>query len=280
MQLAVNYSLMARDLLRGGHIDLDLYKCPDTAESVRAARQDRPAYVHFALHAGAQRVAAADWAHIEHLLENSDTHYINVHIAPNLRDFPGLELDTRDPAWTERLTEATLADIDHAARRFGAERVILENVPWDPDPQYAIPRPVLELDVINRIVRESGCGYLLDLSHARIAALYLGIDEIAYIDAMPVDRLRELHITGTRYFDHESRWRDHYPMLTHDWRLAEHALAQIGRGAWAVPDIVALESGGVAESYAVRVSAADLTAEMKRLAALIDAARVQRAALG
>ena len=35
-------------------------------------------------------------------------------------------------------------------------------------------RPSVEPEVITRVVEESGCGLLLDISHARIVANYLG----------------------------------------------------------------------------------------------------------
>ncbi len=111
--------------------------------------------------------------------------------------------------------------IDH----FGSENVILENANYDPN--YQVPTLVIQPEVISRVVAESGCGLLLDLAHARMSAVYLGIDMREYISRLPVHALRELHVAGTRYVAEQQRLVDHYPMTDEDWSLTEWALDNI-----------------------------------------------------
>jgi uncharacterized protein len=117
-------------------------------------------------------------------------------------------------------------------------------------------------------VDESGCGLLLDLSHARIAALQLGVDERDYINSLPVDRLRELHITGLRFTD-EDGWYDHSPMRAEDWVATQWAIEQIQAGHWAHPWAVALEYGGIGAFFKERSRNDVLAVDIPRLYELI-----------
>lgn len=248
MQFAMQYSPQAIDLLQSGQITFDLFKCPDWEDLIATASAYRPVYVHFPLMAG-RGTQHIDWQKIETLLRQTGTRYINMHLAPYTADFPGRTLDDDDPAWEDQLIERMLADIDVVKARFGAERIILENVPYDATPKYQIPRPVLKPQVITRVISDSGCGLLLDTAHVHIAALHLEIDILDYLSQLPGHLMRELHITGVRYDDATKSWQDHFAMTPDDWRLAEFTFNKIKHGEWSVPDIVAFEYGGVGEKF-------------------------------
>ena len=163
--------------------------------------------------------------------------------------------------------------------RFGAERVVVENDHSGGRNLPAAYRP----DVICRLVEETGCGFLLDVAHARIAARHLGLDVRPYIEALPVGRIREMHITGVQFFDtawaerlrqageDESvirfcagRWMDHLPMTEEDWDLAAWALDRIRSGAWARPWVVAFEIGGVGPFFGATTDAGALARDIPR----------------
>jgi uncharacterized protein (UPF0276 family) len=262
LKLALNYSAPAAELVRHGQIAIDLYKCPDRPDVVAAARAEHPVYVHFDLWAGSGRLDATDWKRVEGLLDQTGTRFVNLHLAPRETDFePGHPLDV------EVVIERVFHDVISAVKRFGPERVIVENAPHL-YPGGVIPRPAVDPDVISRLVREIGCGFLLDLSHARIAARQLGLDEREYVARMPVDHLRELHITG---LDHDGQyWRDHMPLTDEDWTEAAWALAHIRAGRWTEPAIVALEYGGVSPAFAWRSDPAVMAAQAPRLLALVN----------
>ncbi len=262
MKLALNYSAPAAELVRQGQIAIDLYKCPDWPDVVAVARAEHPVYVHFDLWAGSGRLDAIDWNRVENFLVQTGTRFANLHLAPRETDFePGHPLDE------EVVIERVFHDVISAVKRFGPERVIVENAPHR-FPGGVILRPAVDPDVISRLVREIGCGFLLDLSHARIAARQLGLDEREYVARMPVDHLRELHITG---LDHDGQyWRDHMPLTDEDWTEADWAMARIHAGEWAEPAIVALEYGGVSSAFAWRSDPAVMAAQAPRLLALVN----------
>ncbi len=268
MQFALNYSPEAHDLIDNGQIEIDVYKCPNWPDMIADAQQQRPAYVHFPLMAGRRNIEQMDMESIEHFLTQTGTHYVTMHLAPRASDFDDMPLDTCDPAKTEQLAEAMLEDITGLARHFGPEKVILENVPWDPEPKYAIPRPALETDIIRRMVYESGCGFLLDTAHARIAAKYLGVDERDYIASLPVDRIRELHITGLKFNNEAELWQDHFAMTDEDWAIAEWVMGHIHAGEWAEPWALVLEYGGSGAAFAYRSKPEVMLRDVPRLYAL------------
>jgi len=272
MKLAVNYSPQAAALLAEGKAAFDLYKCPDWDDLVAEVQQAYPVYVHFSLHAGRGSIESADWHKIERLLATTDTHYVNVHLSPDGALYPGLELDTTDPVWQARLVDDVLTDVALVTERFGAENVILENVPWDPD--YNIPRPLILPEIITHIVHETGCGLLLDVAHAWIAALYLEMAGTAYLDALPVRHLKEVHITGTKYDPDVPMWRDHFKMTPADWTITKHLFDQIAAGNYAMPEIFALEYGGVGQMFEWRSEKAILAEELPRLHELVTQVRL------
>ena len=289
MQLAVNYSHTAADLWDRGRIAVDRFKCPAWPDLVATVRQAHPVYVHFPLNAGrgtgdaldSETNQVADWQKVEALLAQTGTPFVNVHLAPAAQDHPDIPADTTAAAHVERLADCLVRDVAAVVRRFGPERVIVEN-------DYELPRPAFLPEVIRRVVEETGCGLLLDLSHARLAAGVLGLDACAYIAALPLERVREVHLTGIQLFD--DRWvdalrqagiaedviqgfagrlMDHLPLTDADWAFTAWAMAQVREGAWGQPWIVTLECGGVGPLWEAITEADVLADQVPRLHALV-----------
>lgn len=269
MELALNYSPEAAALLRGGRISIDRFKLPDWPELIAEARPYGPLYVHFPLGAGGPREAEVDWAQVERLRIETQTRFVNLHLRPSGLRFPAMAVDTDAPEDREEVAAALTEDVGRACARFGAEDVVVENSIYR-GPAGTFPRPGVEPGVIGAVVERTGCGLLLDLSHARISAIALGLEPLAYIESLPVSQLRELHVAGVRWLD--GRLQDHLAMTEEDWALLENALTRIRRGAWRRPETVAMEYGGVGPVFAWRSDPAVLTAQVPRLADALAAA--------
>ena len=276
MRFAVNYSPQAAALLQENSIAFDLFKCPDWPEVVETARQYRPVYVHFPLMTRLKTLQTARWTKIEAFLSVTDTQYINIHVAPHTSDFPGMPQDTCDPKWQEKVEESVIVALQWVIERFGRENIILENVPWDLDPDYLIPRPVIEPGFMNRLITETGCGFLLDTAHARISAFYLGLDQIDYLNEMPTSHLKEIHITGTTDSKEYGCLIDHFGMTEEDWALAIYTMDQISTGTWPQPEIVALEYGGVGPLFDWRSKPEVLATDVPKLFNLVQTAQTHR----
>jgi hypothetical protein len=96
------------------------------------------------------------------------------------------------PAYTEDL----LADYVRHARALAAalgRPLVLEPIPTYLD----LGGPGLgEVRFVERFCAESGCGLLLDVSHAWLSARYAGRAPREFVAALPLDRVVELHVAG------------------------------------------------------------------------------------
>src|SRR5688572_405911 len=173
---------------------------------IATARELAPVYVHFPFDVGSRTGREADWAQGDAMARDTDTPYVNFHVVSYDRDFPQLSTLADDEAATQTFYERLIHDIEEAKRRLGSGRVIVENIPYF-TVRGEFHRHSVDPAIISRAVRETGVGFLLDLSHARIAAHYLGVEPRAYIEAHPLSELRELHVTGMRM--HKDRLADH-----------------------------------------------------------------------
>jgi len=270
VDLAVNYSHIAARLFDEGRIQVDRFKCPAWPETIAAVRARYAFYVHCPLRVGmgigdaedTETNRPGDWDKYTHLLAESAAPWVSLHIGSKPSDFPDIPAVSLAREHVDRVRAALLRDVAAVVKRLGAERVIVENLfGWNGYHLHACLLP----EVIQAVVRETGCGFLLDLSHARMAARNLGLDEAAYVSALPLDRIREMHITGLQRFGEPwlSRARqagasekeirefagdgviDHLPMTPADWPAYTWAMDRIHAGDWATPDIVAFEYGGV-----------------------------------
>ena len=257
MKLAVNYSIPASNLLHDGRVQFDCFKCPAWPDLVADVQEIYPTYVHFPLKVGTgsgevldtETHQAADWDKVEKLLAQTATPFVNVHLGPTVQDYPDMPIDTDNPAHIEMLAESMLKGLRAVVNKFGSSRVIAENLHHGGMRNL---RPALLPEVIRSVVEDADCGLLLDLSHARLAARHLGLDEREYLNALPTSRIREIHITGIQRF--AGRWVekvqragieperiqwfkgkavDHLPMTASDWTFFAWSMQQIHEGRWA-----------------------------------------------
>jgi len=256
--LSVNYSAELAELIREGVVDVGRIKCADWPDMIATARDLRPIYVHFPLDAGSPNGRPPNFAAADAMARQTDTPYVNLHLVAYRRDFP----DDDDPRQASAVIDQMLADVAAATDVVGRERLILENIPYF-GPAGEFHRASVDPAVISRVVRDTGCGFLLDISHARIAAHDLGVEPHAYIEQLPLDRLAELHLTGVRH--HNTRLADHMDMLDEDWQWAEHAIEKIRSGDWPTPWTVALEYGGIGEHFRWRTDKRVLAEQVPRL---------------
>ena len=71
--------------------------------------------------------------------------------------------------------------------------VLLENYNYHPTNAYEY---ICEPALYRQLLEATGCGMLLDLAHARISAVNMRWEsEQAYLAALPLDQVREIHFT-------------------------------------------------------------------------------------
>ena len=92
--------------------------------------------------------------------------------------------------------------------------------------------PIPEPEFLAELARRTGCGLLCDVNNVFVTACNLGLDAIAYLDALPAAAVGEIHLAG-----HSENIADGHTILIDDhgspvaepvWRLYAHALQRFG----------------------------------------------------
>lgn len=292
MEFAVNYSPVLAPLAAAKQVPLDRFKCPAWPDLLAEAQKTLPVYIHFPISIGfgngsavndeKQKPVDMEW--LADLLAQTGTPYINTHLVFPAAVFPEIAQDSHSAADVRVVLDSALRDLEGLIHRFGAERVLVENV----INEYGWLDLCAFPEVLGQLLDESGCGFLFDLSHARIAASNFGLDAREYSSAMPLDRLRELHITGLRTLEGDlldlvrdsgdpygmartmqGKKIDHLPMESDDWPELGWALGEIASGKWAEPWVVSFEYGGVGPFWEQVTSPEVYLAQLPRMNAMI-----------
>lgn len=287
INLAINYSRQAAHLYMSGQIQLDYFKCPAWEDLVTEARAILPTYVHFPLRVGrgviinTEKKAEADFAEIEKLLKMSDTPYINIHFSPYDSDYPEIPFDSLASADIDKVVDYSMKAIDTIASHFGRDKILVENVPSQ---KHTHMLCALYPDVIRRVIDETNTALLFDLSHARLSAHQLGMNEYQYIWGLPLKQVKEMHVTGITRIDESmiqllddkgihntvfhklvGELTDHVPFTPLDWDMTAWAFEQIHTGAWSRPWIVAFEYGGVGGVFEAMSDSLKIAEQVPRL---------------
>lgn len=268
MKFAVNYSPTLGRLAREGRVVLDRFKCPAWPALIREAAATLPVYIHFPLIVGrglgaplnSETGQAADLGALEALMDETGTPYMNTHFYPTPASLGGADPDDLSPRARRRVIDAALLDLEPLVNRLGPEKVLVENLMAEPNLMRAAVLP----ETISELAERAGCGLLFDLSHARITTETMGLDLVEYVRALPVEKMREAHVTGIQVL--EGRWVemmrewndmlfsfeswlgkriDHLPMVADDWAALGWLLGEIRAGRMAEPWVLAYECGGV-----------------------------------
>jgi uncharacterized protein (UPF0276 family) len=262
MFLAINFSSPAARLAQSGAIELDYFKTPDWAWMVDEAKKIRPVTVHFTLEAGNDNLSTVDWNAVESLARSTNTPFINLHLDSRQRYYPDIPVTTTNKSDTKRIFKALLSDVQNIAARFGSERIIVENSPYRGNAGNTL-RPCVEPDLITQIVEETGCGFLLDISHAIITAHYIDMGVQEYFSHLPVHSIKEMHFAGIHHI--KGQWVDHLSIQKKDWQHLDWVLEHIQSGDWSSPWLLAYEYGGVGAVFTWRCDPQVIAKQMPML---------------
>ena len=243
IQLTTNLSDPLLDLLRDGEVPIDGVEVGSwfSLRQVRAYRRALPG-LPFTFHASnmIDRVGLVPGAlsRIAAYQRCTGSPWISAHITLWLPGMVGLMLRY---GW-----RMPLPNVARATRRFVRNvgrlqralpvPVILENTPPFPFPGYDFEAQAAR---IREVLDLTGCGFLLDIGHARVAAATWGMDVRDYLADLPLERVVQVHVSGPRVrgpHGREGRLVDaHESMQEVDYALLDHVLAR------AQPQTVTLE---------------------------------------
>jgi hypothetical protein len=132
-------------------------------------------------------------------------------------------------------TEAALRHVTDRVQRAQdvlGRRLLLENVSryvaWAAD-------EMSEWAFIAELARRADCDLLLDVNNIHVSATNLGFDPLAFLDAMPSSRVRQIHLAGHMVDDDGLLIDTHdHPVSEAVWALYRQAVARFG----AVPTMI------------------------------------------
>ena len=126
---------------------------------------------------------------------------------------------------TEEAVEHTVARIRALQARFEAP-LVFEN----PTVYATMPGATMdEATFLNRILAEADCGMLLDVNNVYVNAQNHGFDPYAFIDRMPLVRVRHLHLAGHTRFPDVVIDSHKGPIIDEVWKLYRYTLERAGR---------------------------------------------------
>jgi len=88
-----------------------------------------------------------------------------------------------------------------------------------------------EWEFLKIVAEESDCDVLLDINNIYVSAMNHGVDAMAYLKHIPIERVKEIHLAG--YSDMGTHLLDTHGEAVHEpvWALYEKALQQFGNVA-------------------------------------------------
>ena len=272
MQLGCNDSLPLRLLLDENRVEpgfLKVSSLDGLPEAVEAALTYCPVLVHVGFGIGdtTASYAAFDWNGFNRLVQRAGSPHAAVHLEASTYNWRGDDLRVQSRAEVLQITEQLTA-LCRLLRDRLERSLLLENMDYmgtELKPGYGVFRTSIEPALLWRLVETEGVGVLLDLAHLRVTAYHLGLDVYAFARSLPLQAVREIHVSGPAYIDGLGLRDDHQELTEADYALLEWVLPRTNA------EIVTLE---YPKARTVKASFEEQTAALERqlirLSALVN----------
>jgi uncharacterized protein (UPF0276 family) len=126
--------------------------------------------------------------------------------------------------YTDEALALVVAKVGRVQDRLG-RRILLEN----PSSYVTFAAShIPEAEFLAEVARRADCGILLDVNNVYVSATNHGWDPAAYLAALPIDRVGQIHLAG--HTDHGSHLLDTHdqPVCDAVWSLYADAIARFG----------------------------------------------------
>jgi uncharacterized protein (UPF0276 family) len=225
--LAVSDFDLPRTLLAAGRLDVDYLETGGHfVERTVAQFPGRPLLLHNSVfnwslaHPTAfeeQRIVARTLD----ALDRTRAPWLSVHLGFSAAEvFFETHMNARSPALPRDELFANICRNVRALAGAIPTPLILENLDYCAGGAY---EHICEPAFIAAVLDATGAGLLLDLAHARVSASRLGAPIEAYLGGLPLERVRQLHISGPRLRD-GVLFDAHEQLLEEDYALLEWVL--------------------------------------------------------
>ena len=156
-------------------------------------RRDYPVSLHgVALSLGsAEELNRAHLRRFKALIERIEPLLVSEHLAWSA--IGGAYLNDLLPLpYTETSLDLFCRHVEEAQEALG-QRLLIENPSAYLRYRYS---PIPEPEFIGEVALRTGCGILCDVNNIYVSAWNFGFDPVAYLDALPVDAIGEIHLAG------------------------------------------------------------------------------------
>ena len=163
----------------------------------------------------------------------SESEWVSIHLSlvPSLVLFCAFRLGLALPMGApDRLERRFIRQVERLSARVSLP-LILENMPATPLLNNGFESAPA---AIRRVLSTLDTGLLLDLAHARVAAAFQQMTVEDYLMALPLERVRQIHVSGVREVNGVLR-DAHEPLQEADYEILEWVLQRTR------PEIVTLE---------------------------------------
>jgi uncharacterized protein (UPF0276 family) len=225
--LAVSDFDLPRTLLAAGQIDVDYLETGGHfLERTVGQFPDRPLLLHNSVFnwSLAHPTALEEQQIVPRTLdalERTRAPWLSVHLGFSAAEvFFDVFMNARSPALPREELFANICRNVRALADAIPVPLILENLDYCPGGAY---EHICEPAFIAAVLEQTGAGLLLDLAHARVSASRIGVSIEAYLEQLPLERVRQLHISGPRPRD-GVLFDAHEPLLEEDYALLEWVL--------------------------------------------------------
>lgn len=201
----MNDTELSRRLLRAGRLDVDAFETTGPkADSAVADVQGVPLYLHNAVwdwSLGHPSALEQDdvMAETHRRLARTGAPWLSVHVGFSAATvaYEGAMRPTSPRLGRDELLSSMVANVRALAARVSVP-LLLENLDLQQTGAYD---HVCEPGFLRELLDATDVFLLLDLAHAQVTASRLGLTIGAYLDALPLQRVRQLHVSGPRWRD-------------------------------------------------------------------------------
>ena len=190
-------------------------------------RRDYPVSVHgVALSLGsAEKLERRHLARFKALIDRVEPVLVSEHLAWSA--IGGAYLNDLLPLpYTEESLDLFCRHVEEAQEGFG-RRLLIEN-----PSSYLRYRhsPIPEPEFMTAVARRTGCGILCDVNNVYVSASNFGFDPLAYLEALPIPAIGEIHLAGHHAAEGVDVLVDHHGSRVAEpvWGLYVAALRRFG----------------------------------------------------
>ncbi|MCK5129386.1 MAG: DUF692 family protein [Clostridiales bacterium] len=257
MKIGCNWSGTLKSLIDSDAVDIDYIKTGaygDFHAQIDTMLSMHPVLLHglgYRANTGTKNFGDIDFDYANELIKKCSSPHYCLHFGMYNRD---IDLGMTEADMIQHMSKQT-----QIFKRNINVPLLLENMPDSIVERRVYDLyPFVEAKCIKEFIENNDVLFLLDLTHARIAANFRGWDIKEYILGLPIDRLKEIHINGSGIDVNGNIEDTHQSMVQEDYALLEWVLKRIN------PDIVTLEYVGI-EGETEDVIAQNLVRQLDRI---------------